>query len=45
MKVIQEATTESDLSVSQVAVALEQMRSVADRLNQSIAGFKLPEHV
>lgn len=44
MKVIQKATTESDLSVSQVAVALEQMRSVADRLNQSIAGFKLPEH-
>ena len=43
MEKLQEATTESDLSVSQVAVALEQMRSVADQLNQSIAGFKLPE--
>ncbi len=43
MKVLQDATSESDLSVSQVAVALEQMRSVAEQLNQSIAGFKLPE--
>lgn len=43
MQGLQEATMESDLSVSQVAVALEQMRSVADQLNQSIAGFKLPE--
>lgn len=43
MKILQDATSESDLSVSQVAVALEQMRSVADQLNSSIAGFKLPE--
>ena len=43
MKSLQESTVESDLSVSQVAVALEQMKSVADQLNQSIAGFKLPE--
>ena len=43
MKILQSSTTESDLSVSQVAVALEQMKSVTERLNQSIAGFKLPE--
>lgn len=43
MNNLQSATKESDLSVSQVAVALEQMKSVADQLNQSIAGFKLPE--
>lgn len=42
MENLQAATKEADLSVSQVAVALEQMRSIADQLNQSIAGFKLP---
>jgi twitching motility protein PilJ len=40
---LQSATSDADLSVSQVAIALEQMRSVADQLNQSISGFKLPE--
>lgn len=39
---LQSATSDADLSVSQVAIALEQMRSVADQLNQSISGFKLP---
>lgn len=43
MNTLQSATSESDLSVSQVAVALEQIKSVTDRLNQSILGFKLPE--
>ncbi len=44
MKTLQASTSESDLSVSQVAVALEQMKSVADNLIQSVAGFKLPEN-
>ena len=43
MKLVQKATAESDLSVSQVAVALEQIRAVSDRLNQSISGFTLPD--
>jgi twitching motility protein PilJ len=43
MKTLQSTTTESDLSVSEVAVALEQMKSVTERLNRSISGFKLPE--
>ncbi len=43
MKALQSSTSESDLSVSQVAVALEQMKSVTERLNQSIAGFTLPQ--
>ncbi len=43
IQILQEATKESDLSVSQVAISMEQMRAVASRLNQSIAGFKLPE--
>ncbi len=44
MKILQKATTDADLSVSQVAVAIEKMGAVVDRLNQSIAGFKLPEN-
>ncbi|MEM7196209.1 MAG: hypothetical protein AAF402_14785, partial [Pseudomonadota bacterium] len=39
------ATEKSDLSVSQVAVALEQIRDVAGQMDRSIAGFTLPEKV
>jgi twitching motility protein PilJ len=42
MNTLLSTTAESDLNVSQVAVAMEQMRTVAEQLNQSISGFKLP---
>ena len=42
MTALLSSTAESDLNVSQVAVAMEQMRTVAEQLNQSISGFKLP---
>jgi len=43
METLNSATKESDKSVSQVAISLEQMRSVAERLTQSVLGFKLPQ--
>ncbi|MBX2868508.1 MAG: methyl-accepting chemotaxis protein [Acidiferrobacterales bacterium] len=42
MNNLKSATEQADLSVSQVAAALGQVRDVVDRLNQSVAGFQLP---
>ena len=42
METLRSATEKSDLSVSQVAVALEQMKEVTERLDRSVAGFTLP---
>ena len=42
MNTLKAATEESDLSVSQVAAALSQIRDVAGKLDKSVAGFRLP---
>ena len=42
MNTLRAATEESDLSVSQVAAALGQIRDVAGKLDKSVAGFRLP---
>ena len=42
MNNLKSATEQADMSVSQVAAALGQVRDVVDKLNQSVAGFQLP---
>lgn len=42
MSTLKTATEDSDLSVSQVAAALGQIRDVAGKLDKSVAGFRLP---
>jgi twitching motility protein PilJ len=42
MNTLKNATEQSDLSVSQVAAALGQIRDVAGKLDKSVAGFTLP---
>ena len=42
MNTLKSATEESDLSVSQVAAAIGQIRDVAGKLDKSVAGFRLP---
>ncbi len=43
MNTLKEATEQSDLSVSQVAVALGNIRDVVGKLDKSVAGFQLPD--
>ena len=42
MNNLRQTTEQSDLSVSQVATALGRIREVADKLDKSVAGFRLP---
>ena len=42
MNTLKSATEQSDMSVSQVAGALGQIRDVVDKLDKSVAGFRLP---
>ncbi len=42
MNTLKEATEQSDLSVSQVASALGNIRGVVGKLDKSVAGFQLP---
>jgi len=42
MNTLKSATEQADLSVSQVAAALGQVRDVVDKLDRSVAGFQLP---
>lgn len=42
MNSLRQTTEQSDLSVSQVATALGRIREVADKLDKSVAGFRLP---
>ncbi len=42
MNSLRQTTEQSDLSVSQVATALGRIREVADKLDRSVAGFRLP---
>ena len=42
MNTLNSATKESDMSVSQVASSLGQIREVAGKLNKSVSGFQLP---
>jgi twitching motility protein PilJ len=42
MNTLKAATEQADMSVSQVAGALGQIRDVVDKLDKSVAGFRLP---
>lgn len=42
MNILKQATEQGDLNVSQVAIALGQMRDVVEQLDKSVAGFRLP---
>lgn len=43
MDTLKSATEQSDLSVSQVAAALGEIRGTVEKLDQSVAGFRLPQ--
>lgn len=43
MNTLKSATEQSDLSVSQVAAALGQIRNTVGKLDQSVSGFRLPD--
>ena len=43
MNTLKAATEESDLSVSQVAATLGQIRTTVGKLDESVAGFRLPD--
>ncbi len=43
METLKDSTARAWLDVSQIAVALEKMKRVADRLEQSTGGFRMPE--
>lgn len=42
MNILKQATEQGDHNVSQVAIALGQMRDVVEQLDKSVAGFRLP---